>query len=152
MFTILPPEKKHAAGLVQLSNQFAQESSWACRIPLGQISTPQAASERLFGQDVLAALVAETDTGEMAGYIGIYEHPDGNYCVYLVAAAHRRQGLARLLVESAFSLLSPGLEVEAWIGELNTISLDMAPKLGFTIERTIEEDGKHVHIFTRSTD
>jgi RimJ/RimL family protein N-acetyltransferase len=137
---------------MHLSSQFAQESSWACRIPLGRISTPQVASERLFGEDVLAALVAETDSGEMAGYIGVYEHPDGNYCAYLIAAEHRRQGLARLLVESAFGLLPPGLEVEAWIGELNTVSLEAAPKLGFTLERTLEEDGKYMHIFTRSAD
>ena len=64
---ISPPRRRHVEGLVRLSHAFAEQSSWASTIPMGQITTETVASSKLFGRDVIAARVAETASGSVVG-------------------------------------------------------------------------------------
>ncbi len=146
---ILSPQLRHIEGLIRLSGEFATEFEWASAIPIGQISTPEIASSKLFGPDVIVALVAEARDGEMAGYAGVYAHPGGAYISFLVGASCRRSGLAKRLVEETFGQLPAGLAVEAWVGAFNRASLAATPRLGFQLNRIIEDGGHRVHVFAR---
>ena len=135
--------------MIQLSQDFAEESEWASKIPIGRISTDKRAVSKLFGPVVLVVRVAETESGEMIGYVGMYRDPEAVHMSVLVKAGSRRRGVARQLVEDVFKRLPEGLEVEAWVGAFNEASLAAMPRLGFELGRTIEDRGRTVHIFTR---
>jgi ribosomal protein S18 acetylase RimI-like enzyme len=146
---ILSPKARHVEGLIQLSQDFAEESEWARKIPIGRISTRERAMSKLFGPKVLVVRIAETESGEMVGYVGVYRNPETVHVSVLVKAGFRRQGVARQLVEEAFRRLPEGLEVEAWVGAFNDASLAAMPCLGFELGRITEDRGRTVHIFTR---
>jgi GNAT superfamily N-acetyltransferase len=148
---IVAPEDRHLDGLVRLSSAFAREHGWAGTIPIGGICSREIAHDRLLGRDVICARIAETDSGQVVGYAGVYRNEAGVDMSLLIAASHRRQGLARALVTDVFRQLPPGLCVEAWVGHFNEISLAAMPKLGFRPERTIEHDGRKATIFIRES-
>ncbi len=148
---IIKPEPRHVPALIQLSSSFAGENEWAAGIPIGQICTPQAAGEKLVGSDVLSVCVAESEDGSLAGYIGVYAHAGGAHASILIARKHRRSGLGRKLVEAAFAELPHGIKVEAWVGEFNAASQSATPKMGFHLDRTIEDNGHKISIFVRET-
>jgi hypothetical protein len=145
----LSPKAGHVEGLIRLSQGFAEESEWAGTIPIGRISTREHAVSKLFGPKVLVVRVAETESAEMVGYVGVYRDPEAVHMSILVGAGFRHRGVARQLVEEAFSRLPEGLEVEAWVGAFNEASLAAMPCLGFDLARTIEDRGRTVHILTR---
>ena len=65
------------------------------------------------------------------------------------ALSPRRVG--KRLVEEAFRRLPAGLVVEAWVGAFNRASLAATPRLGFQLDRIIEDDGHTVYVFARKT-
>jgi GNAT superfamily N-acetyltransferase len=146
---ILSPKPRHVEGLIRLSGDFAEELEWASTIPVGRISTRERATSKLFGPTVLMARVAETESGEVIGYVGVYWDPEAVHMSILIKAGFRRRGLARQLVEDALMGLPEGLEVEAWVGAFNEASLAAMPRLGFDLARVIEDRGRSVHVFTR---
>ena len=146
---IVSPQPAHVAGLVQLSLQFAAEHAWAAEIPIGQITTRQAAQAKLFGPEVVQVLVAEDESREMIGYVGVYAHQQTAYLSILIASAHRRKGIGQCLVEAVFERLSSGVIVESWVLASNEDSLAAMDRFGFTLERAFEDGDKLVHIFTR---
>ena len=146
---IVSPQPSHIDGLVELSARFANESDWALEIPIGQITSRGVASDRLFGSDLLCALVAETDAGKVAGYVGVYQHPEVMYLSILVDAEHRRTGLGSVLVEAAFERLPGGLNVEAWVGEFNKASQAAMPRFGFEQDRLVTDRGQTVRAYVR---
>lgn len=149
MIRNVPPRQRHVPGLIQLSRQFASEAWWAADIPIGQIDTEEIATNKLFGEDVVLAWVAETDAGEMAGYVGVYRHHGRAHLSVLVGAAFRGQGVARQLVEHAFNQVPRGTVVEAWVGAFNQKSLAAMPQMGFRPNRVIAHGDHKVHILTR---
>jgi GNAT superfamily N-acetyltransferase len=146
---ILTPKARHVEGLIRLSKDFAEESEWARTIPIGGIATQERATSKLFGSTVLVARVAETESGDVIGYVGVYSDPEAVHMSILVKAGFRRRGLARQLVDDTFKKLPEGLEVEAWVGVFNKASLAVMPRLGFDLARVIEDRGRAVHVFTR---
>ncbi len=146
---IVAPEERHLDGIIQLSRAFAQEHDWAGTIPIGQINSSAIARAKLFGPNVIAALVAETDSGDVVGYTGVYRNEEGIDISLSIAASHRRRGLASALVTEVFRRLPPGSRVEAWVGHFNEASLVVTPKLGFQLERIIEHDERKVYVFVR---
>ncbi|MBX5476271.1 MAG: GNAT family N-acetyltransferase [Clostridia bacterium] len=114
----MPAEDRHALQLVGLSREFASEQPWAATIPIGQIHTVEAARQRLFGPDVVVALMAETLDGTAVGYIGVsrfFADGDAHYeASILVGRDWRTKGVGRALVDEAFLRLPPGICVEAW--------------------------------------
>jgi RimJ/RimL family protein N-acetyltransferase len=151
--SILYPREDHVQALVQLSAGFAAECDWALTVPVGQLTSEEWARPQLFGPHVMVALVAEAQPGEMVGFIGITQlpHADSLSISLLVTASCRRGGLARRLVETAFSRLPAGHRVEMRVHDHNHASLIAAPRLGFQFEQAIEEDGRILHIYTRNT-
>ena len=148
---LVDPKERHCEGLVQLSDRFAQEAEWAGEIPIGRISDRSIAYNLLFGPDLVCGLVAETESGQVAGYAGVYRHDEITYLSILIDKGHRRSGLGTKLIQTIFDRLPENLRVEAWVGEFNTASLAAMPRFGFDPDR-IEQHGKHmVHIFTRQS-
>ena len=147
---IVAPEERHLDGIIQLSQLFAREHDWAGTIPIGQIYSQAIAHARMFGPGAISVLIAETDSGGVVGYVGVYRHDEGIDISLLIAASHRRRGLASDLVARAFRRLPPGSRVEAWVAHFNEASLAAMPKLGFELERIIEHDGREVYIFVRT--
>ena len=119
---IVAPEDRHLDGLVRLSSAFAREHDWAGTIPIGGIRSREVAHDRLLGRDVICARIAVTDSGQVVGYAGVYRNEADVDMSLLIAASHRRQGLARTLVTDVFRQLPPGLCVEAWVGHLDDIA------------------------------
>lgn len=148
---ILPPRPRHVEGLAQLSRAFAEESSWASTIPIGRITDQREAFSRLFGQKVIAVRIAETPSGSVVGYVGVYHHPEVDHVSILVRADYRRTGLGRQLMDEVFDSLPEGLEIEAWVGAFNEVSLQAMSGLGFESDRMITDRGRTVHIFTRQS-
>ncbi len=105
----------------------------------------------MFGAEVVQVLIAETEAGEMIGYIGVYEHLQVVYSSILIASAYRGVGVGKQLVEAVFAQLSKGLVVEAWVGAFNEVSLAATGRFGFTLDRTLTDRGKRVHVFIRKT-
>ena len=149
MIQIVSPQPAHIEGLLRLSREFSGEYEWASDIPIGQIATREEARSKLFGAEVVQVLIAETEAGEMIGYIGVYEHLQVVYSSILIASAYRRVGVGKQLVESVFEQLSKGLVVEAWVGAFNEASLAVMGRFGFTLDRTLTDSGNKVHIFIR---
>lgn len=85
------------------------------------------------------------------GYVGVYGHQEGAYISILIDAGHRHRGLARRLVADVFEALPAGLEVEAWVGAFNRVSLNAMRRLGFHRERIIEDRGRRIHISFRES-
>ncbi len=146
---IVAPEERHLDGIIQLSRLFAREHDWAGTIPIGQIDSLAIARAKLLGPDVISALIAETDSGDVVGYTGVYRNEEGIDISLLIAASHRRRGLASDLVTEVFRRLSPGSRVEAWVAHFNEVSLAATPKLGFQLERIIEHAERKVYVFVR---
>ncbi len=146
---IVSPQPAHVAGLARLSRQFAAEHTWAAKIPIGQITTRQAAQAKLFGPDVVQVMLAEDESGKVIGYVGVYTHQQTVYISILIASAQRRQGIGQRLVEAVFERLSSGLVVQSWVLASNEASLAAMGRFGFTLERAFEDGDKLVHIFTR---
>ena len=105
----------------------------------------------MFGSELLCALVAETDAGKVAGFVGIYQHPEALYLSILIDARHRRSGLGSVLVEAAFKRLPGELQVEAWVGEFNEASQAAMPRFGFEQDRLVQDQGQTVLVFVRRT-
>ena len=146
---IVTPKERHLDGIIQLSRSFAEEHDWAGTIPIGQIHSQATAWAKLFGPGAILILIAETDSNDVVGYAGVYRHDEGNDMSLMIAASHRRRGLASDLVAQTFRQLPPGTRVEAWVAHVNELSLAATPKLGFELERTFEDDGREVSIFVR---
>jgi GNAT superfamily N-acetyltransferase len=145
---ILSPKPRHIEDLTGLSQDFAGETEWASTIPIGRVGSKEEAASRLFGPEVLMARVAETESGEMIGYFGVYRHPEAVHMSILVKAGYRRSGVGKQLVEAAFREIPEGLEVEAWVGAFNEASLSAVPRLGFDLTWVIEDRGRTVYVFT----
>jgi ribosomal protein S18 acetylase RimI-like enzyme len=109
----------------------------------------ESAESKLFGSEVLVARVAETRSGLVVGYVGVYHHPEAVHMSILVGATYRRSGLGRRLVENAFGELPGGLGVEAWVGAFAEASLSAMPRLGFDLMRAVRDRGRTVYVFTR---
>ncbi|MCP4541611.1 MAG: GNAT family N-acetyltransferase [Chloroflexi bacterium] len=152
MIHIIAPQQRHIQGLIHLSRAFACESQWAGSIPIGQIHTQEAATQKLFGDEVVTALIVETDAREMVGYVGIYSHQEMAYISVMVEAAYRGKGVGKRLVQDAFGHVPSEMVVEAWIGEFNQLSLTTMPQMGFRLDRTIEDDDRLVHVFIRQAE
>ena len=146
---IVSPQPAHVAGLLRLSREFAAEHAWASEIPIGQITTREAVQAKLFGPEVVQVMVAEDESGEMTGYVGVYAHQQTVYISILIASAYRRKGIGQRLVEAVFERLSRGIVVESWVLASNEASLAAMGRVGFTLERAFEDGDKMVHIFTR---
>jgi len=147
----MPPGEHHLELLVNLSQSFASEHSWAAAIPIGKIDSIELARQNLLGDELVAARVAETAAGELAGYAGIYRNPEGHHISILIERAFRRSGVGKQLVEAVFEEAPAGLLVEAWVGDFNVDSLQATPKLGFLPDRILKHNENTVHIFVRQS-
>jgi 8-oxo-dGTP pyrophosphatase MutT (NUDIX family)/L-amino acid N-acyltransferase YncA len=146
---IVKPREADIRGLIGLSAAFASEHDWCATIPIGQIRTQEQARQRLLGENVMSAVVAVDAQGEMAGYFGIYKYEEGYEASILIRPDFRRSGLGREMTDRAFSFLPRGLLVEAWVAEFNQASIAATPRLGFTMDRKLEDAGRVVTVFTR---
>lgn len=152
---VVPAEDRHAPQLAGLSRDFASEQPWAVTLPIGQILTVEAARQRLFGPDVVIALMAETLDGTAVGYMGVsrfFVDGDAHYeASILVGRDWRRKGVGRALVEEAFLRLPPGICVEAWVAEMNKASLAAVERFRYRLYRLLEDEGRVVHVYCRRT-
>lgn len=146
---IVEPRPGHEEGLACLSRNFVEEAPWAANIPIGQMTEAAEASSRLFGEHVAAARVAVTGQGEVVGYAGVYRRPHVMDLSVLVHRDQRRHGLGRELIARVFQALPSGTEVEAWVAAVNETSLRAMPAMGFVLDRTIEDQGRKVRVYTR---
>lgn len=152
-FRIRYPQENHINKLIQLSASFAAENDWAVTLPVGQITSEEEARQYLFGPDVIISLIAESQSGELVGFISLYRGSEPDYLSIslLVTASCRRGGLARRLVETAFTRLPAGQYVRMCVDDNSHPSLIAATRLGFQFERAVEENGHIIHIFIRKT-
>lgn len=95
--------------------------------------------------------VAETRAGEMVGYAYIYCRPNVAGISVLVRRDHRRHGLAQRLVDDVFKFLPRGMGVETWVAGFNRASLAAMAAVGRVLVRIIEDQGRRVYGFARTT-
>ena len=109
------PRPGHEEGLTRISREFVTDNPWAVNFPVGQMSSPETAYDKLFSPEALVVLVAENEVGEMSGYVGVYEYPEAVVLSVLIEARYRPTELMRDLIDAAFKELPGGLTVEAWV-------------------------------------
>ena len=148
---VVEPRPTDVEALVRLSRRFVEEVPWAATIPIGQMTGAKEASERLFGDSVVAVRLAETTDGEVVGYVGVCRHAEVVDISILVQRSYRRRGLGRRLVEQVFDDLPAGLKVEAWVAASNAASRAAMPAMGFVLDRTIEDRGRTVYVYGRTS-
>ena len=148
---ILYPRPHHVQGLATLSANYAENCDWVINNPVAQTVDPAVAHTRLFGDHVIQALVAETEQGEMVGYISVQRGSQTAQLSLLVAETCRRSGLARHMVETVLSRLPAGLCVEASVNDADRGTLTAMTRLGFTLDRTSETANHTVYVFSRHT-
>jgi RimJ/RimL family protein N-acetyltransferase len=132
------PQEKNIDELVELSGKFSLEHEWAGFIPIGNIKNRDDAAKRLFGENTVLALVAE-DNSKLVGYIGIYKYDESYEASILIDDAYRKSGLGKRLCDEAFNKIPRNMEVEAWVGEFNSASINATPKMGFKLKRKFLE-------------
>jgi L-amino acid N-acyltransferase YncA len=131
---IRQPKESDIDKLINLSQEYAKENDWAGDIPIGKIDNKKKARERLFGENVYKALIAE-DKGKLAGYIGVKKYDGGYEASILIQSDYRNIGLGKKLTDSIVELIPREIEVGAWVAEFNALSLKVTPKLGFEFEK-----------------
>ncbi len=148
---LVAPRPGHEEGLMRISREFVTDNPWAVNFPVGQMSSPETAYDKLFSPEALVVLVAENEVGEMNGYVGVYEYPEGVVLSVLIEARYRPTELMRDLIDAAFKELPGGLVVEAWVSAHDPALARKLSRYGFARARTQEVEGRMVEVYTRST-
>ena len=95
--------------------------------------------------------VAKTRAAEMVGSAHIDCRPKVVGISILVRRSHRRHGLAQRLVDEVFEFPPRGMEVETWVAGFNRASPGAMAALGRDLVRIIEDQGRRVYGFARTT-
>jgi L-amino acid N-acyltransferase YncA len=95
--------------------------------------------------------VAESDTGQVIGMIGVQHHDQGVGEVrrLRVAQEFRRRGIGRALLETAITFCKENLYLKVALDTFaeRTIVEDMFQKLGFRLGGTRHHAGKDLHLY-----
>jgi len=148
---LIAPRPGHEEGLTRISREFVTDNPWAVNFPVGQMSSPETAYDKLFSPEALVVLVAENEAGEMTGYVGVYKYPEAVVLLVLIEARYRPTELMCELIDAAFKELPGGLVVEAWVSANDQTLARKLSRYGFTRARAQAEEGRMVEVYTRGT-